>query len=195
MLVGGVLLTPGAAHGIDLAAATIYASIALERAGRDDALERVRNTAAALAPTATVLELRPTTDDRDLNAIRTAITAGAICMLVLIAASMVVSALEQLNARRRLLASLAALGTPQGLLHRSMLLQTAVPVVLGLALALVTGVGLGAFLLRLIGEPVRFSAGPVLGILAAGLAVVPVVTLLTAPALRRLTRPDGLRTE
>ncbi|MFL5818791.1 MAG: FtsX-like permease family protein [Conexibacter sp.] len=196
MLVGGVLLTPGAAaHGIDPAAATAYASIALERVGRDDALERVRNTAVALAPTATVVELGQTTDDRDLNAIRTAITAGAICVLVLIAASMVVSALEQLNARRRLLAALVALGTPQGTLHRSVLLQTAVPVVLGLALALVTGVGLGAFLLRLIGEPVRFSAGPLLGILAAGLAVVPVVTLLTAPALRRLTRPDGLRME
>ncbi|MEV4422611.1 FtsX-like permease family protein [Patulibacter sp. NPDC049589] len=120
---------------------------------------------------------------------------AAIAVLLLIGASMLVSALEQLHERRRLLSSLVAFGTPPATIRRSILLQTAVPVGLGLGLAVVAGLGLGAVLLRLVDAPFRVDAGPVLLIIGIGAALVPLVTALSAPALRRVLRPGGLRTE
>jgi hypothetical protein len=189
----GVLVTPSAAPDITALGATL-ADAGLDPA-RPDALEHLRNATAAVTPLAAAQELRSTRDDRDLAAIRRATYVGAVAVLALIAASMVVAALEGLHERRRLLASLVAFGTPPRTLGRSLLLQTAVPVALGLVLALAVGLGLGALLLRIVGSPVRFDVVPILGIAAVGAAVVPVVTALTVPALRRIVRPDGLRTE
>jgi hypothetical protein len=189
----GVLATPSAAPDLTDLGAT-HADVGFD-GERGAALERLRNAAAAVSPLAATEELRSTREDRDLAAIRRAVALGAVAVLALIAASMVVAALEGLHERRRLLASLVAFGTPPGTLGRSLLLQTAVPVALGLVLALAVGLGLGALLLRIVGSPVRFDLGPILGIAAAGAAVVPLVTALTIPALRRIVRPDGLRTE
>ncbi|WP_022930069.1 ABC transporter permease [Patulibacter americanus] len=189
----GVLATPSAAADLTSVGAT-YADVALD-ARNPDHLEGLRNAAAAVTPLAVAQELQSTRDDRDLAAVRRAVYAGAVAVLALIAASMVVAALEGLHERRRLLASLVAFGTPPRTLGRSLLLQTAVPVALGLVLAIGVGLGLGALLLRIVGSPVRFDVVPILGIAAVGAAVVPVVTALTVPALRRIVRPDGLRTE
>ncbi|GFE14636.1 hypothetical protein Sgleb_26830 [Streptomyces glebosus] len=65
---------------------------------------------------------------------------------------------------------------------------------LGLALAVVGGCGLGLILLRLVGEssPDWSVIWPMAG---AGAALVVLVTLLSLPALWRLMRPEGLRTE
>ncbi|SCG47121.1 FtsX-like permease family protein [Micromonospora echinaurantiaca] len=115
--------------------------------------------------------------------------------LLLIAASMLVGILEQLRERRRLLAMLVAVGTRPGTLSWSVLWQTAVPVLIGLALAVVFGLGLGVVLLRMVQAPVVI-AWPVVGLSTAlGAAVVLLVTGLSLPVLRRLTRPDGIRTE
>lgn len=190
---GQVLLTPGAPAARGLPVLTPSAVV---RIGPGDAaLERVQNAVAALDPLIRVDLLSGTVQAREFVAVRRGIVAGAIAVLVLIGASMVVSALEQLHARRRLLASLVAVGTPPATIRRSLLLQTTVPVALGLALAVVTGLGLGALLLRLVGEPVRFDVAPTLLIVGVGAAVVPLVSALSAPALRRVLRPGGLRTE
>jgi hypothetical protein len=189
----GVLLTPAAVGPGELRGRT--ASAAVRIGDGDDAIERLRNAAATLSPLTRVTELQATRVDDQFAGIRRGILAGAIAVLLLIGASMLVGALEQLHERRRLLASLVAVGTPPRTIRRSILLQTAVPVALGLAVAVVTGLGLGALLLRLIGEPVALDAGPVVLIVVVGAAVVPLVTLLSAPALRRILRPDGLRTE
>lgn len=189
----GVLATPSAAADLTSLGAT-YADVAFD-ATNPDGLERLRNAAASVTPLAVAQELQTLRDDRDLAAVRRAVYVGAVAVLALIAASMVVAALEGLHERRRLLASLVAFGTPPRTLGRSLLLQTAVPVALGLLLAVAVGVGLGALLLRIVGSPVRFDVLPILGIAAVGAAVVPVVTALTVPALRRIVRPDGLRTE
>jgi ABC-type antimicrobial peptide transport system permease subunit len=171
------------------------ASAVVRLAPGDDAVERLRNAAAGLTPLAQVAEISGTRYDRGFVAVRRGIVVGAVALLGLIGASMLVSALEQLADRRRLLASLVAVGTPPRVLRRSVLLQTTVPVALGLLVALVVGVGLGALLLRIVGEPPRIAVGPTLLILAAGAAVVPLVTLLSAPTLRRVLGPEGLRTE
>lgn len=65
---------------------------------------------------------------------------------------------------------------------------------LGLVLAVGAGAGLGMVLLRIVSQPVRFNWPVTAGIAGAGAAVV-LLTALTMPALWRLMRPDGLRTE
>ncbi|MFE3522768.1 FtsX-like permease family protein [Streptomyces sp. NPDC059161] len=76
----------------------------------------------------------------------------------------------------------------------SVLWQSALPVALGVALAVVGGTALGALMLRIIGKTVTqwcLFAPPA----GAGAAVIVAVTLLSLSALWRVMRPDGLRTE
>jgi hypothetical protein len=94
-----------------------------------------------------------------------------------------------------LLAALAAFGTSRATLGWSVLWQTAVPVALGLVLAVTTGLGLGSVLLRMTEQPVVVNWSVVAGIAAIAGLVVLAVTALTLPVLWRLVRPAGLRTE
>ena len=62
--------------------------------------------------------------------------AGATIVMALIGFSLLLTALEQLRERRRLLAVLVAFGTRRSTLSWSLLWQSAVPVALGLVVAL-----------------------------------------------------------
>jgi hypothetical protein len=75
------------------------------------------------------------------------------------------------------------------------LIQTAIPVALGVSLATLAGVGLGAILLEIVSEPFSVDVVAIAAMAGAGAGVVLLVTMLTLPALWRLMRPDGLRTE
>jgi hypothetical protein len=70
-----------------------------------------------------------------------------------------------------------------------------VPVGLGLAVAVLTGIGLGAVLLQLVGTGFHIAWLDVLAIVAVGAAVVVLVTAASLPVLFRTSRPEGLRTE
>jgi ABC-type antimicrobial peptide transport system permease subunit len=114
---------------------------------------------------------------------------------MLIGASLLVSQLEQLRERKKLLSALIAFGTKRSTLSLSVLWQTAIPVGLGLVLASTVGLTLGVVLLKMTDTPVSVDWASVLSMAGAGAAVVLVVTLLSLPPLLRLMRPDGLRTE
>jgi hypothetical protein len=160
-----------------------------------DAIERARTAVSLSAPGLEVDSFTTTTTDRKFANIQRGLMVGAIVTLLLIAIGMAVSTTEQLRERRRLLAVLVAFGTKRSTLALSVLWQSAVPVVIGLALALVGGLGLGALLMRTTSSAVRFDWGVVATMLGSGLAAVAVATLLSLPALWHLMRPDGLRTE
>ena len=66
---------------------------------------------------------------------------------------------------------------------------------LGLALAVLTGGVLGAVLLRLAQLPVRLDWGAVAMMSGLSAGVVLLVTALSLPLLWRLLRPGGLRAE
>ena len=108
---------------------------------------------------------------------------------------MIVTTLEQLRDRKRLLSVLVAFGTRRATLSWSMLWQTAIPVVLGLALSIAGGLALGALLLKMVGEGLAVDW--------AGLAVDdrhrrgrhPAGDAASLPPLWRMMRPEGLRTE
>jgi len=189
-----VVVTPGALAGARLRSTTVLASVRLDGAA-DDAIDRVRNAVWRVDPFAGVLELGGRDYGRQYANLRRALFAGAVAVLALIGASMLVGALEQLRERRRPLAVLGAFGTPRAAVARALLWQTAIPVALGLTLAVAAGAGLGALLLRMVGEPVGFDLGSVAGFAAAGGAVVLLVTAGTLPALHRTMRPESLRAE
>ncbi|QGZ50724.1 FtsX-like permease family protein [Streptomyces sp. QHH-9511] len=189
----GVLATPSAIDVSRLDAPEAGMSVRIDPAV-PDAAENVRNTAASLDPLAWVRTLQDTQRDAQFSSVRTGILAGATATMLLVAASLLVTTLEQLRDRKRLLSSLVAFGTRRTTLSWSVLWQTAVPIALGLALAVAGGLGLGVVLLKMIGAQVEdwWVFLPVTGV---GAALIVAVTLLSLPPLWRLMRADGLRTE
>ncbi|MFF9245369.1 FtsX-like permease family protein [Streptomyces globisporus] len=189
----GIMATTGAVDAGKLPGATISVQIRVDRSVPDVA-EYVRNTAAKVDPGMRFVTLDSVERDRQYASIQTGLQVGATAVLLLIAASMLVSQLEQLRERRRLLSVLVAFGTRRSTLGWSVLWQTAVPVVLGLAVAVAGGLGLGAALAWLIEKQVAdwWLFWPMVG---AGGALIALVTLLSLPPLWRLMRPEGLRTE
>ncbi|MEH0546569.1 ABC transporter permease [Streptomyces sp. B21-105] len=191
---GGFLLTPGAlpAEAATKLRGQLYLSF---DESVPDAYDRARNTAARLDPLAQPMNWSATREDTKFSSIRTGLLVGSACVLLLIGASLLVSQLEQLRERKKLLSSLVAFGTRRRTLSLSVLWQTAVPIALGLLLALTVGLTLGTILLKMTGTAVRVDWGSVLAMTGFGAAIVLMVTLLSLPPLLRLMRPDGLRTE
>lgn len=191
---GGFLLTRAALPAAAVPVMTGQVYLALDSSVKD-AQEYVRNTAAAIGPMTYAETWSATEQSRRFTSIRTGLFVGAACVLALIGASLLVAQLEQLRERRKLLSALVAFGTRRRTLSLSVLWQTAVPIALGLLLASVVGITLGAVLLKMTATTVRVDWTSVLAMTGIGAAVVLVVTLLSLPPLLRLMRPDGLRTE
>ncbi|MCH5672908.1 FtsX-like permease family protein [Streptomyces gilvus] len=191
---GGLLFTPAALPAGAMAGLVQQVYVSL-KPSVPDADDHVRNTAARLDPLADVNTMAASRTSLQFRSIRTGLFVGATCVLMLIGASLLVSQLEQLRERKKLLSSLVAFGTRRRTLSLSVLWQTAVPIGLGLALASVVGLTLGAVLLRMTGETVTVDWTSVLSMTAIGAGVVLAVTVLSLPPLLRLMRPEGLRTE
>ncbi|OQD52477.1 hypothetical protein BM536_030265, partial [Streptomyces phaeoluteigriseus] len=191
---GGFLMTP-AAMPEDVARTVrgeLYLSV---DESVPDASDHVRNTAARVDPLADPTNWTATRTSARYDSLRTGLLVGAVCVLLLIGASLLVSQLEQLRERRKLLSALVAFGTRRRTLTMSVLWQTAIPIALGLLLASVVGITLGGVLLRMSDTPVGVDWASVLAMTGTGAGVVLAVTLLSLPPLLRLMRPEGLRTE
>ncbi|MDT3399674.1 FtsX-like permease family protein [Streptomyces sp. B1866] len=160
-----------------------------------DAEEYARNTDARLSLSMSARRIDDYSESDDFAKIRAALLAGATATLLLIGASMIVSTLEQLRERRRLLSVLVAFGTRRATLSWSVLWQTAVPVVLGLGLSVAGGLALGAVLSPMVDRPVAVDWASVGTMAGVGAGVIALVTLVSLPPLWRMMRPDGLRTE
>ncbi|MEU8954246.1 FtsX-like permease family protein [Streptomyces sp. NPDC048518] len=189
----GIFATPGAVDIGKLADASTSSWVKLDPK-EPDAEEYVRNAAARISPFLGVDSMKAVDRDKQYASIARGLQIGASVTMALIAASMLVSMIEQLRERKRLLAALTAFGTRRSSMAWSLLWQTAIPVALGLALAIGGGLGLGVVMTRMIDKQVTdwWSFVPLTG---AGAAMVAAVTLLSLPPLRRMMRPDGLRTE
>ncbi|WP_432134776.1 MULTISPECIES: ABC transporter permease [unclassified Streptomyces] len=191
---GGFLLTPSALPDdvSEAVSGQLYLSI---DESVPDAFEYARNTAAQVNPMSSQSVWSATQESNRFASIRTGLLVGASCVLTLIGASLLVSQLEQLRERRKLLSSLVAFGTRRRTLGLSVLWQTAIPIALGLLLASLVGVALGALLLGMTDTPVILDWWSVVSMTGIGAGVVLGVTLFSLPPLLRLLRPDGLRTE
>ncbi|MFJ3926669.1 ABC transporter permease [Streptomyces sp. NPDC090022] len=189
----GVLVTPSAAPQGVAAGAVTQVHLRLDHTV-PDAMEEARVAVHRAEPLAYAGTFSGTEDARYAT-IRAGLFFGAAAVLVLIGTSLLLSQVEQLRERRRLLSTLVAFGTRRSTLSLSVLWQTAVPVALGLALASAVGVTLGTVLLRMSGVPVRVDWASVLAMSGIGAGMIAAVTLFSLPSLLRLMRPDGLRTE
>ncbi|MGA5823091.1 FtsX-like permease family protein [Kitasatospora sp. NPDC094028] len=163
--------------------------------GTPDAEDRIRTNAALISPESSVHNPTDGRPDHRFSAVRNALTAGTVAVLVLIGASMLVGLLEQLRERRRTLAVLTAFGTRTRTLAWSLLCQSALPVALGLALAAAAGLALGTALLFLAELPIGFVWGDIALLAGAGAAAVLLITALSLPVLWHRTKPAGLRYE
>ncbi|MGW1805135.1 ABC transporter permease [Streptomyces sp. NPDC002078] len=190
----GVLMTPAALSGPMSGALNGGVYLRLDESV-PDVHEYVRNTAARIDPLADAMVWSATEQSDKFTSIRTGTFVGAVCVLALIGASLLVSQLEQLRERRKLLSSLVAFGTRRRTLSMSVLWQTAIPIALGLLLASAVGLTLGGVLLKMVGSTVSVDWPSVLSMTGVGAAVVVTVTLLSLPPLLRMMRPEGLRTE
>ncbi|MET9506444.1 FtsX-like permease family protein [Streptomyces sp. NPDC006622] len=193
--VNSVLVTPAALPAG--AAPAVYANGVYLRLDPSvpDAREYVRNVVARTDPLADAYSWSATEEDAQYASLRTGLFVGSAFVLALIGASLLVSQLEQLRERRKLLSALVAFGTRRRTLSLSVLWQTALPVGLGLVLATTVGITLGSVLLKMTRTPVAVDWASVLTMTGVGAAVVGVVTLLSLPPLLRMMRPEGLRTE
>jgi ABC-type antimicrobial peptide transport system permease subunit len=189
----GIMATPAAIAASELRDPSL--DLYLNTDSRPDTVEHIRNTAAAVSPLMIVNPLHTVAEDNQFAEVRRGLLIGVVAALVLIGASLLVGVLEQLREQRRTLAVLVAFGTRRSTLSWSVLWQTAVPVLLGLVLAGITGTGLGSALLAMTGAPVRFNWAGMAAMSGAAALVVLVVTAISLPVLWRLLRPEGLRTE
>ncbi|WP_406293062.1 ABC transporter permease [Embleya sp. NBC_00888] len=190
----GVLTTPSTLPAGAAGSVSYSVDVRLDPAV-SDARDRVRNTAGRIDPLLDVFDLSETEVNKRFANVRNGLLIGTTAVLLLIGVSLLVSTLEQLRERRKLLSVLVAFGTKRTTLSWSILWQTAVPVVLGLVLAVCTGVGLGAVLLKMVGRPVALDWTSMASMTGIGAGVVLLVTALSLPPLWRMMRPDGLRTE
>ncbi|MFI1155812.1 FtsX-like permease family protein [Streptomyces sioyaensis] len=189
-----LLATPSALDIGKLNGPTTELKVDFDR-GTPDAVEHIRNTAARIDPTMNESSAVDNPHDAQYASILDGLFAGAAVTLLLIGSGLIISTVEQLHERRRLLSALDAHGTRRATLGWSVLWQTTVPVVLGLGLALGCGLALGALALTMIDSAVMVNWPVVAGITGIGGAVILFVTVLSLPLLWRLMRPDGLRTE
>ncbi|MFC9607155.1 FtsX-like permease family protein [Streptomyces niveus] len=189
----GILVTPGALGSRALPSTTVRASIKVDPEVTD-AAEYVRGTAAGIDPTLRINALKNLERDKQYGSVQTGLLVGGTLTMMLIAASLLVSQIEQLRERKRMLSVLVAFGTRRRTLAWSVLWQTAVPVVLGTGLAIAGGLVLGDFMLGIIGKSIG-DWWIFVPYAAVGAAVIMLVTVASMPSLWRMMRPDGLRTE
>ncbi len=199
MYSGGVIVTPGALGG-----ATLPSSRATIRPDADpgmtsDQMEELRNLLAPHAWRVTVYSYN-TVDEFTENqttflAIRNGLYIGSVFTLMLAGVSLLVLALEHIRERRRPLAVLAASGVPRSVLGRSLLWQIALPIGLGVVVAMITGIGLAALMMRLTDERLAIDWMGVVSLTGGALLLSLLVCALTLPFLRSATRLTTLRTE
>jgi hypothetical protein len=174
---------------------TLVAATVVLRAGDAGAVASVRDRAASLDRLAQVVAASGGAEAHTLSDLRRALFAGAVVVLLMIGASLLVAAGEGLRERRRALAVLAAFGTRRATIAWSMFWQAAIPVAGGLLLAVAVGIALGAMLSAVVDLSPQFDWGAIGLMLAAGAAVIVMVTALTLPTLTKMMRPEALRVE
>lgn len=194
-----LLITPAAIDGTDLS------GLGNDQVAMDvdpatpDAIEHLRNINAGNATDdygASVSTWNRVTENDEFVNVRRGLLIGITATMILIGVSLLVGLIEQIQERRRLLSALSAFGTRRRTIAASLLWQTAIPVVVGLVLAILTGTLLGTVLLRTVGgQSLAVDWSGIAEISGIGVAMILLVTLLSIPMLWRLMRPGGIRTE
>ncbi len=135
------------------------------------------------------------------NSSGAAVTLGIGITFVIAAATMLVTAADAVAERRRSLATLAAVGTSAGVLRRALAVETALPMLAGVALGLGSAIGGTWMVFEAVATLEELQDPPPIYWRSLGFVVVfaiaatVVATIATFPSLGRAIRPESLRTE
>lgn len=177
----------------------------LARTSGGDTVERIRNLFAGPGSFTEVLsgaEIRRNwSQTSEMPQIARGVEVGTIVALAVVAASMLVAAVDSIGERRRSFAMLAAAGTPINVMRNAVVIEIAMPLLGGVAIAVATSVAVTKMFFAAAssqsfdGRPVPIPVSPfvrvcLFAVLAAGLAA-----LCTFPSLSRAIRPEALRAE
>lgn len=195
---GGLLVTPAALGGVSLPVAV--ADIHVTGVGAVD--ELTDRVGAALSPlswqarVSTLSGADSLAEDQALTRrVRALLLAASVFVLSVAGLSLLLLSAEQITERRRPLAALSAAGVPISVLAKGLLWQTAVPVGVGVLLAVATGIGISAPILRMADIPISFDVGGIANLVVTMILTILTVTALALPLLRSITRLDSLRSE
>ncbi|MEX5707969.1 FtsX-like permease family protein [Parafrankia sp. FMc6] len=190
----GVLATPAALPADFQSAMATVTGVVRVDPDDPDAEDNVVAAIAGLGRLRTVDGVSAGSDPAPVG-LRAAGYVGIVAVFGLVGAGLVAAVAEESRERRRTLAALAAVGARRRTVAVSVLWQTAIPLILGVTLALGAGLGLGAALLRLAGVALSIPWANIAVACATMFAVVLGTTAASLPVLRRMMRPDGLRIE
>ncbi len=191
-----IIATPGAVADLPSDAITMVQAD-VDRPTSDQ-LEQIRNAFAAHPWQTFVYPGGPferAIEQQSMKALQDALHTGAAMTLLVAGLSLLVLAFEQIQERRRPLAMLVASGVGLGVLARSLLWQVGLPIVLGVLVSVLTGLGMATLVVRLM-ELTLVVDWPSVAALSGGAALVTLaVTTMTLPFLRGATRLTSLRAE
>ena len=193
------LVTPGALNGRTF---PNQSAMVVAQVGKDltsDQMEGIRNSVADFRWSAWVTPVNAgpelSRDQQSFLTIRNTLFAAALFTLFVACVSLLVLAVEHIRERRRPLAVLVASGVPTGVLARSLLWQVTLPIVLGVAVAVMTGLGLAAIVMDVTDETLTLDWPGIALMCAGATAMTLLVSALTLPFLKRATRLNTIRTE
>ena len=165
--------------------------------GSPDAVERVRATTAAWAPTSQLQTAEEIgSGQRMYVEFGRVVELGLVGSLVLAGCSLAVAVTTATLDRRRQFAMLRSAGMPVSRLRAVVLLQAGVPLVAVALASALLGIAVAQLILRLAAAPViAWPDASLAVVLAVSLAAAMGVVALTLPALERMTRPESVRAE
>ena len=165
--------------------------------GSDDTVERVRNalTHAGIQGVVDTGDEYLGEQNNEMRGVVALIDLATFLVLAIAAAGLLVASVDSVLERRRPRAVLAAVGTPASLLRRAILIQSAIPLACGLAVAASDELLTSLLVLSINGEALTLPLRPLAGLAAVASVAVLGVAGLTLPTLARAVRPETLRAE
>ncbi|ASR37247.1 ABC transporter permease [Prauserella marina] len=193
-----LLITPGALGGIQPPDTQDMLFVT----GTGDSKAIFEAAAVAVSPLGWSLDVWPPLGmyesdrlDETTATMRGLMLTASLFVLAVAALSLLMLSIEQITERRRPLAALSAAGVPLSVLARGSLWQIAIPVGVGVVLAVVAGIGITLPTLRYAGLDLSLDIGLIGVVCGAAIMAVLVTTVLTLPLLRQVTKLDSLRAE
>lgn len=138
-------------------------------------------------------------EDTDLQKLEVLLTAIALLVMGVAAASLAIGAIEGVLERRRTLAHMSATGVSAGTLRTATVLEIAAPMTAALVLGIAIGIGTGATFIHFYyasnPTPIVIPWGEIGMLALAATTAAGLVVLATLPMVGRSIGPEGLRTE
>jgi hypothetical protein len=130
-----------------------------------------------------------------------AVTLGLLLTFAIAAATLLITTVDAVGERRRSLATLAAVAASRGVLRRALTVETALPMLAGVALGLGSAIAGTWMLFQAVADVEAMVEAPPIhwrslgAVVAFAIVAIVLATLATFPSLGRAIRPESLRTE